>query len=95
MQALRVLCEMLNDPVPAVKDTAAWTLGRICERVADTLTADMSIVIQALVQGLNDSPRVGSNCAWVDSLGYLFISHQPRPWLICLTIWALIWIQMP
>jgi importin subunit beta-1 len=56
---------MVSDPNVAVKDTAAWTLGRVCERLAETISAsEMTFVVQSLIYGLNDSARVGSNCAW-------------------------------
>ncbi|KAI8907243.1 armadillo-type protein [Gorgonomyces haynaldii] len=63
--ALPTLIQLMNDPVIHIKDTAAWTLGRICELVMDTLTEqELQSIIQAVTLGLNDSPRVASNCAW-------------------------------
>lgn len=60
---------MINDPSEAVKDTTAWTLGRICEMLVEFITtADLPFVVQALIQGLGDTPRVASNCAWVSIL---------------------------
>ena len=63
--ALRTLCEMIVDPSEAVKDTTAWTLGRVCETLSEFISsADLPLVVQALIQGLSDSTRVASNCAW-------------------------------
>ena len=63
--ALPTLIELMNDPVVHIKDTAAWTLGRICENMFQTLQEnEVQAVIQAIVRGLDDTPRVASNCAW-------------------------------
>lgn len=63
--ALKILCEMMADPVPSVQDTVSWTLGRLCERLSDAISeADMPFVIQALIFGVAGSTRVGSNCSW-------------------------------
>lgn len=63
--ALKILCEMITDPVASVKDTVSWTLGRLCEKLCESISsADMPFVVQALVYGLSDTPRVGANCSW-------------------------------
>lgn len=66
-QALPVIVEMMGDSVVAVKDTAAWTLGRISELHAECLTPDdlLRNVVLALVKALEDSPRVAANASWV------------------------------
>jgi len=65
-QALQVLISMMNDPNPHVKDTTAWTLGRICDLLVTTIKADMYLhpLVAALVNGLGDSPRIATNCCW-------------------------------
>lgn len=56
---------MICDPVASVKDTVSWTLGRLCEKLCDSISsADMPFVVQALVYGLSDTARVGANCSW-------------------------------
>lgn len=55
---------MMTDNVTAVKDTAAWTLGRVCEHLLDHALPFLQSLVQVLLQGLQDSPRVASNCAW-------------------------------
>ena len=64
-QALPVIIELMRDPVVQVKDTAAWTLGRISDLHVDSIHAEnFQPFITSLVQGLQDSPRVATNCAW-------------------------------
>ena len=64
--ALPVIIEMMQDPVALVKDTSAWTLGRICDLHSSCI--DLGTVLRdlivALVTGLDDIPRVAANCAW-------------------------------
>ncbi|TPX34252.1 hypothetical protein SmJEL517_g03047 [Synchytrium microbalum] len=65
-QALPYLIEMMKDEVVAVKDTTAWTLGRICELLVDAIRPDTHLfdLVNAITIGLTDSPRVAKNCCW-------------------------------
>ncbi|CEH12917.1 karyopherin kap95 [Ceraceosorus bombacis] len=65
-QALPQIVQMLHDPSESVKDTASWTLGRITDLGCGAIDLDnqLSILVQALVQGLQGEPRVATNCAW-------------------------------
>lgn len=67
-QALPTLIQMMQDPHPSVKDTVAWTLGRITELMVDAINPEMHLaaLVQALVTGLNDSGpgRIATNSAW-------------------------------
>lgn len=65
-EALPLLVSMVQDPVVAVKDSAAWTLGRVCEHMMRQLdpTSQVPPVVGALIQGLGDSPRVSTNCSY-------------------------------
>lgn len=65
-QALPTLIEMMKDSVVHVKDTVAWTLGRICELLIHCIKPDvhMNALVGALVFGLQDSPRIVGNCCW-------------------------------
>jgi importin subunit beta-1 len=69
-QALAVLIEMTQDPSVLVKDTAAWTLGRICDMHVVCINIELHLqnLIGALLKGMEDSPRVAANCAWVINL---------------------------
>ncbi|KAI0314478.1 karyopherin Kap95 [Amylostereum chailletii] len=65
-QALPILIDMMNDSNLHVKDTTAWTLGRICESLITTIKPDVHLhpLVSALVHGLQDSPRIISNSCW-------------------------------
>ena len=66
-QALPTLIEMMvRDPELHVKDTTAWTLGRISDVLVETIKTDVHLpdMVQALVAGMNDSPRIVGNCCW-------------------------------
>ncbi|KAH9948461.1 ARM repeat-containing protein [Amylocystis lapponica] len=76
-QALPILIDMMNDANIHVKDTNAWTLGKICDLLVNTIKPDVHLhpLISALVNGLQDSPRIVANCCWAlmnlaDQLGY-------------------------
>jgi len=65
-QALPVLIGMMSDQHIQVKDTTAWTLGRISDLVISAISpeAHLPSLIQALLTGLNDNARIISNCCW-------------------------------
>ncbi|KAF8658436.1 hypothetical protein AX16_001987 [Volvariella volvacea WC 439] len=65
-QALPLLIDMMADANPHVKDTTAWTLGRICDLLVGTIKPDVHLhpLIASLVNGLQDNPRIIANCCW-------------------------------
>lgn len=76
-QALPILIDMMNDSNLHVKDTVAWTLGRICDLLIITIKPDVHLhpLISALVNGLQDNPRIVANSCWAlmnlaDQLGW-------------------------
>lgn len=67
MQALPLLITMLTDDTEArVKDTTAWTLGRICEVLSDCVQPESHLVnlMRALLAGLRDEVKIAASCAW-------------------------------
>lgn len=66
-QALPMLIESLKDQSVVVRDTGAWTIGRVCEILPDAVINEQFLgpLLQALVEGLNTEPRVASNVCWV------------------------------
>jgi len=65
-QALPIIIGMMADANPAVKDTTAWTLGRICELLVGSVNIESQLqaLVTALVIGLEDRPRIVANSCW-------------------------------
>ncbi|CAF0896665.1 unnamed protein product [Didymodactylos carnosus] len=65
-QAVPFLIELLHDQRVAVRDTTAWTIGRIFEFVSQAVMNDQLLrgILTALVAGLSDVPRVATNICW-------------------------------
>ncbi|GAB5589804.1 karyopherin Kap95 [Umbelopsis nana] len=65
-QALPTLINMMRDPDVNVKDTVTWTLGRVSDVLVECIKPDIHLpqLIRALVDGLQDSPRIVGNCCW-------------------------------
>jgi importin subunit beta-1 len=56
----------MRDSSLHVRDTTAWTLGRVSDVLVKTIDVDahLSNLISALVTGLEESSRVVANCCW-------------------------------
>ncbi|KAF7300244.1 APC1-C domain-containing protein [Mycena kentingensis (nom. inval.)] len=84
-QALPLLIDMMTDGHADVKDTVAWTLGRICELLIQTIKTDVHLhpLVSALVGALGDEhPRIVANCCWAlmnlaDQLGAFESDQEP------------------
>ncbi|XP_076054575.1 importin subunit beta Fs(2)Ket isoform X2 [Oratosquilla oratoria] len=65
-QAMPTLIEALSDSSVVVRDTAAWTLGRVCELIPDAACNEtyLKLLLEALVNSLRAEPRVASNVCW-------------------------------
>ncbi|KAJ3220339.1 karyopherin beta [Dinochytrium kinnereticum] len=72
--ALRALVQMVfqslikimkEDSNEMVKDTTSWALGRVCEKMDGVeMGTNLTPLIEVLVGGLNDQPKIAANCAW-------------------------------
>ncbi|CAE7136761.1 unnamed protein product [Rhizoctonia solani] len=80
-QALPVLIDMMSDTNAAVKDTTAWTLGRICELLVGSVNIESQLqsLVTALVIGLEDRPRVIANSCWALMSLAEQLSPEPGP----------------
>ncbi|XP_781574.3 importin subunit beta-1 [Strongylocentrotus purpuratus] len=69
MQAFPVLIELLADPCVIVRDTVAWTLGRICELLPQAVLEQpyFDSLLVALIECLGNEPRVAANVCWAFS----------------------------
>jgi len=73
-QGLEVVMSLMHDQSVAVRDTAAWTIGRICEHHIAVVTSEQWQKMTqkpgpqnpegVLLHGLKDAPRVASNVCW-------------------------------
>ena len=68
-QAMPMLIELLKDPSVVVRDTAAWTVGRMCEILPEAVISEQYLnpLLHSLVEGLNAEARVAANVCWVSS----------------------------
>ncbi|MBW0462236.1 hypothetical protein O181_001951 [Austropuccinia psidii MF-1] len=65
-QALPTLIEMMRDPSIHVKDSAAWTLGRVTDQLVGTIDPEVHLepLITVLIGGLSDNTRIVCNSCW-------------------------------
>uniref|UniRef100_A0A914LJG5 Importin N-terminal domain-containing protein n=1 Tax=Meloidogyne incognita TaxID=6306 RepID=A0A914LJG5_MELIC len=68
-QAIQPLIVTLSDTHPAIKDTAAWAIGRVCDTCEGIVTREqtLSLLLPALSSALQDQPRVATNVCWAIS----------------------------
>ena len=68
-QAMPMLIECLKDQSVIVRDTGAWTIGRVCEILPEAIISEDHLrpLLLALVEGLESEPRVASNVCWVSN----------------------------
>jgi importin subunit beta-1 len=68
-QAIQPLIVTLSDSHPAIKDTAAWAIGRVCDTCEGIVTREqtLSMLLPALSSALQDQPRVATNVCWAIS----------------------------
>ena len=76
------LVNMLRDVSPAVQDTAAWAIGRVCEVLPDLAVAPEHVqhLVSELLEALNREPRVAANVCWaftsLSSAAYEYTSES-------------------
>jgi len=68
-QAMPLFVNLLKDESVVVRDTAAWTIGRLCEIMPEVVINEQWMVslLNNLVDGLRSEPRVASNVCWAFS----------------------------
>lgn len=65
-QALPLFLNMMKDHSPAVRDTTAWTIGRIVDIMYETMEpSQLPQLVQVMCTALEDVPRVAANASWV------------------------------
>lgn len=65
-QAMPTLIELMYDSSVIVRDTAAWTFGRICEIIPEAAINETFLkpLLEAFINGLKAEPRVAANVCW-------------------------------
>uniref|UniRef100_A0A1I7ZA47 Importin N-terminal domain-containing protein n=1 Tax=Steinernema glaseri TaxID=37863 RepID=A0A1I7ZA47_9BILA len=68
-QAIGPLITALSAPDLPVRDTAAWTIGRVCDACEELVTQPtiLSPLLPALSNALTQEPRVAANVCWAIS----------------------------
>ncbi|XP_054707548.1 importin subunit beta-1-like [Uloborus diversus] len=68
-QAMPMFIELMSDESVVVRDTVAWTIGRVCELNPEAAVNETYLkqLLEALVKGLSAEPRVASNVCWAFS----------------------------
>ncbi|XP_060517733.1 importin subunit beta isoform X2 [Cylas formicarius] len=68
-QAMPTLIELMYDSSVTVRDTAAWTFGRICEIIPEAAINETFLkpLLESLITGLKAEPRVAANVCWAFS----------------------------
>lgn len=65
-EAIKPILNLIGDPTLQVKETVAWCLGKIAEVALNAvdLANDLQPLLQALLHGLSEHPKVSVNCCW-------------------------------
>lgn len=65
-EAMPTLIQLMYDENVIVRDTTAWTFGRICEVIPQAVINEKFLepLLQSLIQNLKREPRVASNVCW-------------------------------
>lgn len=78
VQAMPTLIELMKDPSVVVRDTTAWTVGRICDLLPEAAINELYLnpLLQCLIEGLGAEPRVASNVCWVKIVSFCCCLRQ-------------------
>lgn len=65
-QAMPTLIQLMYDANVIVRDTTAWTFGRICEVIPQAVISEQFLgpLLKSLLDNLKTEPRVASNVCW-------------------------------
>jgi importin subunit beta-1 len=67
LPAFPILLNHLKDAHPLVKDTSAWTIGRICQLHPRYIYGCLPHLINNLTEALGDEPKIAANACWVST----------------------------
>ncbi|XP_044165026.1 importin subunit beta-1-like [Acropora muricata] len=95
VMAMPMLIKLMKDESVIVRDSVAWTLGRICDILPQVALENyLQPLIETLLDGLDSEPRVAANVCWAfNSLGEAAYDAAPvseveeEPQTYCLSVW--------
>jgi len=68
-----MLINLMADESVVVRDSVAWTLGRICEILPQVVIENnLQLLVETLLTSLEAEPRVAANVCWVSHLMQIF-----------------------
>ncbi|KAJ7351917.1 Importin subunit beta-1 [Desmophyllum pertusum] len=81
VMAMPMLLNLMKDESVVVRDSVAWTLGRICELLPQVAIDNfLQLLVETLLVGLDAEPRVAANVCWAfNSLGEAAYDAAPAP----------------
>ncbi|PRP78822.1 hypothetical protein PROFUN_00995 [Planoprotostelium fungivorum] len=80
IQALPVLLSHMSSQQASVRDTTAWTIGRVCQLHGEIATSGIQHLVGGLGNSLNDAPRVASNvCYAIHYLLEQYVEKAQQP----------------
>ena len=61
-----MLINLMKDQSVVVRDSVAWTLGRICEILPQVAIDNfLQPLVETMLEALDAEPRVAANVCWV------------------------------
>jgi hypothetical protein len=68
-QAMPLIVELMQDTSMIVRDSAAWTVGRVCELLPDEAINPLYLnsLLDQMMKCLAAEPRVAANSCWVST----------------------------
>ena len=80
-QAMPLIIKLMEDPSTVVRDSAAWTVGRVCELLPEEAInpAYLSELVSKMLTCLSAEPRVAANSCWVSSGAVVPVSYRSNP----------------
>lgn len=68
-QAMPVIIELMKDPSTVVRDSAAWTVGRVCDLLPEEAINPnyLQPLLKTMLECLSAEPRVAANSCWAFS----------------------------
>lgn len=84
--AFTVILDHMKDKAAHVRDTAAWTVGRICEVLPEIIDKQaLHLMMNAFVSVLEDLPSIASHVCWVSAASALLFLLNPSQRLFCVS----------